>query len=125
MAVAITSSQQSSPFSVRTVRVTDIENTGLDDATGRGSRLYAIGCENDHGSASAPAFVKLYDKVNPTYGTDNPYIILRVKHGYRDCWTIAQGISFGSAVSLMCATTAGKSNSGLPAYPVNVNITST
>ena len=102
-----------SKLSTRLIEVTDLEGTGLSDVTSGAATIYSIDIAN---SLSAVTYVRLYDSGSPTYGTTDSDILIPVASGgggtTRNVWIIAQGVSFGTGVSLHAHSDDGPGGTG-------------
>lgn len=58
-------------------------------------------------NASTDCYVKLYDLAAPTFGTNAPDFIGRVRGGKKRAFTFLKGMSFGTDLSFSVVTLAG------------------
>ena len=123
MAVSYKKSGAVTGFSLQCVDITDIEHTGLNDIMPGASTVYSIDLDNIGG---AVAYVRLYDHKSPTYGETEPSILIRVKNGVHNIWTIAQGLPMTSGISVQASQADGADNTTAPdGSGVNVSLVCT
>ena len=120
MAIAVSSSGVSSPFSVRSVDVTDLEHTGLSDFVSSSATVYTLDLDNS--ANGAVTYFKLYDNAGPTYGTTEPSIIVKVAASTRQVWTVAQGLSLANGFSVCASTAGGKTAGSSPSSNFNMSV---
>jgi hypothetical protein len=120
MALAVKSSGVSSPFSVRGIDITDLENTGLNDFLSSSTTVYTLDLDNT--ATGAVTYFKLYDNASPTYGTTDPVLMIAVKASARQVWTVAQGLSLTNGLSMMACDADGADSGGSPASNFNVSL---
>ena len=98
-----------SRLSVRLVEVTDLEGTGLSDVTSGAAAVYSIDINNTLGAIT---YARLYDNGAPTFGTTDSDLLIPVAASTRSTWTISQGLSFSTGVSLHAHSDAGPGGTG-------------
>jgi len=98
-----------SKLSTRLIEVTDLEGTGLSDVTSGAATVYGIDINN---SLGAITYVRLYDSGSPTYATTDSDVLIPVAASTRSSWIIAQGVSFGTGVSLHAHSDDGPGGTG-------------
>ena len=123
MAVSVTSSGVSSPFAVRAIDITDLENTGLNDFVSSSTTVYSLDLDNS--ANGAVTYFKLYDNASPTYGTTQPSLMIQVPASTRAVWTIAKGLLLTSGFSVMASTDDGEGAAGAPGSSFNVSVVCT
>lgn len=88
--------------------------------TGAATTVWLVEVDNT-ANASTDCYVKLYDLAAPTFGTNAPDFIGRVRGGAKRGFTFLKGMSFGTDLSFSVVTLAGVvGNSALSG--VNVRI---
>jgi len=117
MAVSYTSSGASSSFTLQCADVTDLENTGLNDLTGTTTVIYSL--DLDNAANGALTYFKLYDNKTPTYGTDDPSLMIQVAASTRQVWTVAIGLTLSSGISIMACTVDGPEAGSSPGSSFN------
>jgi len=120
MAIAVKSSGVSSPFSARGVEMTDLENTGLSDFISSTTSVYTLDLDNS--ANGAVTYFKLYDSTNPTYGTTEPSVMIKVAASTRQVWSIAQGLQLLSGFSVMACTVDGPAAGSSPGSSFNCSM---
>ena len=123
MAVSVTSSGVSNPFTVRAIDISDLEHTGLNDFVSSSTTVYTLDLDNS--ANGAITYFKLYDSTSPTYGTTQPSLIVQVAASTRTVWTIAQGLALSSGFSVMASTDDGEGNAGAPGSAFNASVVCT
>ena len=109
-------------LSVRAIEVTDLEDAGLSDVTSGAATVYSL--DLDNAAVGAATYFRMYDSGAPTYGTPDSDILIQVPANVRQVWTIAQGLSFGTGVSLMASSADGPAT-GTPGAAFNCSFTTT
>jgi len=120
MAVAVASSGVSSPFSVRSLDVSDLENTGLSDFVSASATVYTLDLDNS--ANGAITYFKLYDSASPTYGTTDPNLMILVAASTRQVWSVAQGLSLSSGFSVAASTVNGPDSGSSPSSAFNMSV---
>jgi len=120
MAIAVKSSGVTSPFSVRGIEVTDLENTGLNDFLSSSTTIYTVDLDNS--ATGAVSYFKMYDSASPTYGTTDPVFMIAVRASTRQVWSIAQGLSLASGMSVMACNAAGPLSGSSPGSNFNCSL---
>jgi|TARA_B100001250_G_C19815958_1_gene798409 hypothetical protein len=120
MAISVKSSGVSSPFSVRGVEITDLENTGLSDFLSASTTIYTL--DLDNAANGALTFFKVYDNASPTYGTTDPVVMIQVAASTRQVWSIAQGLSLTNGLSMMACTVDGAASGSNPGSNFNCSL---
>jgi len=117
MAIAVKSSGVSSPFSVRSIEVTELPNTGLSDFVSSSATVYTL--DMDNSANGAVTYFRLYDDASPTYGTTEPSVIVKVAANARQVWTVSSGLSLGSGFSVAASTVGGHAIGASPSSSFN------
>ena len=120
MAIAVKSSGVASPFSVRGVEITDLENSGLSDFLSGSTTVYTLDLDNS--ANSAITYFKLYDNASPKYGTTDPVVMIEVAANARQVWSVAQGLNLTNGLSMMAATSDGPDSSSSPSSSFNLSL---
>ena len=97
-------------LSVRIVDVTDLEGPGLSDITSGSTTVYAMDLDNTANGATT--FFRIFDSSSPVFGADDPSVMIAVAASTRQVWTVAQGLSLGTGMSLMASTDDGAGTTG-------------
>ena len=99
--------------------ITDLENVGTVLET-TSKILWGITVDNTaNGSAS---YVKLWNNASPTVGTTAPDICLLCPASVKRTYMFPEGITFGTAMTIACVTTAGTAGTTNPTSAVNVDV---
>jgi hypothetical protein len=116
------SSGAGSRLSVRVIEVTDLEDAGLSDATSGAATVYSLDLDNS--AVGAITYFRMYDSGAPTFGTTDSDVMIQVAANTRQVWIIAQGLSFGTGVSLMASSADGPAG-GTPGSAFNCSFATT
>ena len=112
--MAATGNNQKTGVTYRIFNDTDAE--AQDNVAGGPCAVYTIFIFNDD---SNPMWLKLYDSVDPVYGTTAPSHIFRIEGDTREVYTWPTGLVFSTGLSYTVTT----ANSTLcPAFPGTANV---
>jgi hypothetical protein len=115
------SSGSGSKLSTRLVEVTDLEGTGLSDITSGAATVYSVDINNTLGAIT---YFRMHDSGAPTFGSTDADVLIPVAASTRSSWIIAQGLSFGTGISLQASAAAGPGGTGaLSAGPTVLMLT--
>lgn len=105
---------------MRVLYITDIENTGLDNLMEGPCTVYMIAVEN----GAAEVFLKLYDSIEPNYGTTEPEFVMQIDASITALFPmqLPDGVSFTTGLSIAAAVEAGGDCTTVPAQTANVTI---
>lgn len=98
-----------SKLSTRLIEVTDLEGEGLSDITSGAATVYSVDINNTLGAVT---YFRMYDSGAPTFGTTDADVLIPVAASTRSSWIIAQGLSFGTGVSLQAHSDDGPGSTG-------------
>jgi len=101
------------------VEVTSLVKAGIKAVTGSTGALYLVDVNNGD---SNDVWVKLYDDTNPTMGTTDPDVILRIKANTREVHWIDGGLTLLYGLSLCAAESGGTANTGSDPGSVTVRL---
>lgn len=98
-----------SKLSTRLIEVTDLEGEGLSDVTSGAATVYSVDINNTLGAIT---YFRMYDSGAPTIGATDADVLIPVAASTRSSWIIAQGLSFGTGVSLQAHSDDGPGGTG-------------
>ena len=98
--MAATGNNQKTSVTYRIFHDADAEEQ--DNVAGGSCSLYSAFI---HNADSNPVWLKLYDAVDPTYGTTAPSHIFRIEATSREVFTWPAGLAFSTALSYSVVTT--------------------
>jgi len=99
---------------------TDAGASAINNIFGGAATLRTIEIDNGGGAA---VYLKLYDATGPTIGTLAPDLIFLCPASSKRAYIIADGIAFGTGVSMACVTTAGTAGTSSPSGTQKIYIT--
>ena len=98
--MAVTGNNQKTSVTYRIFHDSDAED--VDNIAGGSYSLYSAFI---HNADSNPVWLKLYDAVDPTYGTTAPSHIFRIEATSREVFTWPTGLAFSNGLSYAVVTT--------------------
>jgi hypothetical protein len=114
------SSSSGDNLAVRLISIEEVPAAGVSDIMGGATTVYTLDLEN--GVSGAPTWFRIYDNTSPTFGTTQPDILIRVHNGAHSIWTIAQGLTLSSALTINATDADGKDGSDAASAYFDVNI---
>lgn len=96
--MAFSVNTQNNPYVDNIITSTTALAAGDKDVmSGAGATCYIL--DGDNSNNTVAAYLKLYNSANPTIGTTEPDIVLKLPAQTRQSVTIGDGIALGSALS--------------------------
>jgi hypothetical protein len=99
---------------------TDAGATAISNVFSGAATLRTIEIDNGGGAA---VYLKLYDATGPTIGTTAPDLILLCPASSKRTYIIADGVAFGTGVSMACVKAGGTAGTGSPSGTQKVYLT--
>jgi hypothetical protein len=112
--MAVTGNNQKTGVTYRIFHDSDAE--AVDNVAGGSCSVYTIFIHNPDGSES---YLKLYDAVDPVYGTTAPSHIFRLEATSREVFTWPTGLVFSTGLSYTVTTVNGTL---CPSFPGTANV---
>ena len=120
--MAVTSAPYSLLSGAKVVRDTSLAAT-FQTAVGASAVLYLIQADNSANAAQVN-YLKLWNNASPTVGTTAPDMIVRLPAGSTVKLAItgddADGVTFGTAITMACVQEAGTAGTSAPTSAVSV-----
>jgi hypothetical protein len=112
--MAVTGNNQKTGVTYRIFHDSDAE--AVDNVAGGSCSVYSIFIFNDD---SNPMWLKLYDALDPVFGTTAPSHIFRIEGDTREVFTWPEGLVFSNGLSYTVVTVNGTL---CPAFPGTANV---
>jgi hypothetical protein len=98
-----------------------VNATSQDDvAPGGGAGVLFSAQINNTANAAQDVYFKIWNNLAPTVGTTAAHMVLKGPAGTTKCYSIPQGIAFGTAISYACVTTADTAGVTNPTNAVSI-----
>ena len=96
-----------------------VDATAQDNIMTGAGVVFAVQIDNS-ANTDQDVFVKIWNNINPTVGTDAAHMVLKGPAGTTKCYSILQGIAFGTGISYACVTAAATAGTTPPTSPGKV-----
>lgn len=120
MAVTIVPLGINTSSGFKVIRDADCDATAEKNVNDGGATLYSIDIDNSANAAAS--FFKVYNTANPTVGTTDPDIVIKVPASTRREFVFIGGLSVSTSLSVACVTTGGTGGTTNPTSNVIVNM---
>jgi len=101
-------------------RMEDVIQTANNNICGGPCTVYSMEMHND--STGGTKYVKFWDHLSPTVGTDIPDFVFEVADNFKNIVTFPDGISFATGLSFAAVATSADNNAGAPGSNIRISI---
>jgi hypothetical protein len=107
------------PGSITTKVVDDptVDATPQNNIMSGAGTVFSVTVNNSE-NTTQDVFFKLWNHVGPTVGTTNADLVFCIPAGTQKCFSIPEGIAFGTGISYACVTSSTTASTASPANDV-------